>query len=89
MIVNSVFTYLDLNQGALSGAIFHAAGPKLQVLVNAQMQIRNRSVKPGDIIVTGGCQLNSKFVYHTLTPSRNTAKALFQKVMLFSLGFVS
>lgn len=82
--MNSVFRALNLKEGALSNAILQAAGPQLQVLLNAE----NSTGAFGDIIVTEGCQLKSMFVYHAITPPWDTAQGLAQKVALCSLGFV-
>lgn len=76
MTVNSVFRPLDLKQGALSNAILQAAGPQLQVLLNAG----NSNGAFGDVIVTEGCQLKSKFVYHAVTPSWDAAQGPAEKV---------
>lgn len=79
--MNSVFKDLDLKIGAISNAIFKVAGPQLQVLLNAE----NSSGALGDIIVTGGCQLKSTFVYHTVMCSWDTAQGSAQKVAPCSL----
>ncbi|TWW80510.1 Poly [ADP-ribose] polymerase 14 [Takifugu flavidus] len=70
--VNSVFNDLDLNRGALSRALLHAAGPQLQDFLKAQ----NSSGTLGEIIVTEGCQLKSMFVYHAVTPASYNAQAV-------------
>lgn len=75
--MNSVFKALDLKAGALSNAILRAAGPQLQVLLNAEKS----SGAYGDIIVTEGCQLKSIFVYHAVTPPWDSAQGLAQKVV--------
>ncbi|XP_035764916.1 protein mono-ADP-ribosyltransferase PARP14-like [Neolamprologus brichardi] len=64
VIVNTVSSDLDLNRGAVSQAILRAAGPKLQQLVDAQGATGN----VGEIIVTDGCQLKSKQVFHAIAP---------------------
>ncbi|XP_065328107.1 protein mono-ADP-ribosyltransferase PARP14-like [Pelmatolapia mariae] len=64
VIVNSVPPDLNLNSGAISKAILRAAGPKLQQSINAQ----GAAGKVGEIIVTEGCQLNSKKVFHLIAP---------------------
>ncbi|KAL3970300.1 NAD+ kinase [Sarotherodon galilaeus] len=63
-IVNTVAPDFNLNSGAVSKAILRAAGPKLQQLINAQ----GPTGKVGEIIVTEGCQLKSKTVFHTIAP---------------------
>uniref|UniRef100_A0A674PIM8 Poly [ADP-ribose] polymerase n=1 Tax=Takifugu rubripes TaxID=31033 RepID=A0A674PIM8_TAKRU len=70
--VNSVFNDLDLNRGALSRALLHAAGLQLQDFLKAQ----NSSGTLGEIIVTEGCQLKSMFVYHAVTPASYNAQAV-------------
>lgn len=62
--MNTVSSDLDLNRGAVSQAILRAAGPKLQQLVDAQDATGN----VGEIIVTDGCQLKSKKVFHAVAP---------------------
>ncbi|XP_033990535.1 poly(ADP-ribose) polymerase family member 14-related sequence 1 [Trematomus bernacchii] len=62
--VNTVFEDLTLNKGAVSNAIFGVAGPQLQVLVNAITM--NGTF--GEVIITDGCQLKSKKVFHAVTP---------------------
>lgn len=79
--MNSVFKALDLNQGALSNAILQAAGPQIQMLLNAE----KASGAFGDIIVTEGCQLKSMFVYHAITPGWNNDQDQAQKVALCTL----
>lgn len=80
--MNSVFEDLNLNRGALSRALLHAAGPQLQEFLKAQ----NASGTVGDIIVTEGCRLKSMFVYHAVTPASYDAQGV--KVELCRLGFV-
>ncbi|CAL8240700.1 unnamed protein product [Merluccius merluccius] len=65
VIVNVVGTDLDLGKGAVSKAILDAAGRKLQMLVSEQRKTGNF----GDVIVTGGCDLKSNVVFHTVVPS--------------------
>uniref|UniRef100_UPI000D31E334 poly [ADP-ribose] polymerase 14-like n=1 Tax=Maylandia zebra TaxID=106582 RepID=UPI000D31E334 len=64
VIVNSVPPNLNLNSGAVSKAILRAAGPKLQQSINAQGAAGN----VGEIIITEGCQLKNKKVFHTVAP---------------------
>lgn len=75
--MNTVFDQLDLTQGNVSNAIFHAAGPKLQQLVNA----KNASGTVGEIIATDGCKLKSKHVFHAVTPHWNQGQG--EKVEFF------
>lgn len=81
VIVNTVSSDLDLNRGAVSQAILRAAGPKLQQLVDAQGATGN----DGEIIVTDGCQLKSKKVFHAIAPhykdqatSEKTLRGIFK-----------
>ncbi|KAK1902579.1 Protein mono-ADP-ribosyltransferase PARP14 [Dissostichus eleginoides] len=62
--VNTVFEDLALNKGEVSNAIFGVAGPQLQVLVNAI----TKNGTFGEVIITDGCQLKSKKVFHAVTP---------------------
>ncbi|XP_045909324.1 poly(ADP-ribose) polymerase family member 14-related sequence 1 [Micropterus dolomieu] len=64
VIVNTVFEDLTLNKGAVSNAILRVAGPELQQLVKA----KNASGNVGEIIVTNGCNLKSKQVFHAVAP---------------------
>ncbi|KAM3607106.1 uncharacterized protein V6R79_001842 [Siganus canaliculatus] len=63
-IVNSVSGDLELDKGAVSNAILTAAGPRLQQLVDA----KNANGDVGEVIVTDGCNLKSKHVFHAITP---------------------
>ncbi|KAF6730318.1 Poly [ADP-ribose] polymerase 14 [Oryzias melastigma] len=60
--VNTVFSDLVLNKGAVSNAILKAAGPKLQQLVTAQKAAGTE----GEVIITDGCNLKSKKVFHAV-----------------------
>lgn len=60
--MNTVFEDLALNKGAVSNAILRVAGPQLQQLVNAQ----KTSANVGEIIVTDGCKMKSKQVFHAV-----------------------
>uniref|UniRef100_A0A3B3CK32 Poly [ADP-ribose] polymerase n=1 Tax=Oryzias melastigma TaxID=30732 RepID=A0A3B3CK32_ORYME len=60
--VNTVFSDLALNRGAVSNAILKAAGPKLQQLVTAQ----KAAGIEGEVIITDGCNLKSKKVFHAV-----------------------
>lgn len=76
MTVNTVFEDLALNKGAVSNAILHEAGPKLQQLVNA----KNASGHIGEIIVTDGCKLKSKQVFHAVSPHWDKGQGTADKV---------
>ncbi|KAM8749622.1 poly(ADP-ribose) polymerase family member 14-related sequence 1 isoform 1-T1 [Acanthopagrus schlegelii] len=75
--VNTVFEDLDLNRGAVSNAIFGVAGAKLQQLVNA----KNASGSVGEIIVTEGCKLKSKQVFHAVTPHWDNGQGTAEKIL--------
>ncbi|XP_060945028.1 protein mono-ADP-ribosyltransferase PARP14-like [Limanda limanda] len=64
VIVNTTPEDLELNKGAVSNAILLAAGPKLQQLIKAQ-KARGSF---GEVIVTDGCRLKSKKVFHAIAP---------------------
>ncbi|XP_070832442.1 poly(ADP-ribose) polymerase family member 14-related sequence 1 isoform X2 [Chaetodon trifascialis] len=75
--VNTVFEDLALNRGAVSNAVLAAAGPKLQELVTAQ----NASGNVGEIIVTDGCKLKSKHVFHAVAPYWDKGKGAAEKAL--------
>uniref|UniRef100_A0A8P4JZX1 Poly [ADP-ribose] polymerase n=1 Tax=Dicentrarchus labrax TaxID=13489 RepID=A0A8P4JZX1_DICLA len=75
--VNTVFEDLTLTKGAVSNAIFRVAGPKLQQLVTA----KNANGKVGEVIVTDGCQLKSKQVFHAITPHWDNGQGAAEKVV--------
>ncbi|XP_071344165.1 poly(ADP-ribose) polymerase family member 14-related sequence 1 isoform X2 [Trachinotus anak] len=75
--VNTVFEDLALNRGAVSNAILSAAGPKLQQLVNA----KNASGNAGEIIVTDGCNLKSKHVFHAVAPHWDKGQGTSEKIL--------
>ncbi|XP_063354462.1 protein mono-ADP-ribosyltransferase PARP14-like isoform X2 [Pelmatolapia mariae] len=77
VIVNTMSSDLDLNRGAVSQAILRAAGPKLQQLVDAQGATGN----VGEIIVTEGCQLKSKKVFHTIAPHWDNGQGTSEKTL--------
>lgn len=79
--MNTVFEDLELNRGAVSNAIFGVAGAKLQQLVKA----KNASGSVGEIIVTEGCKLKSKQVFHAVTPHWDNGQGTAEKVMLHCL----
>uniref|UniRef100_A0A8C4EUA4 Poly [ADP-ribose] polymerase n=1 Tax=Dicentrarchus labrax TaxID=13489 RepID=A0A8C4EUA4_DICLA len=75
--VNTVFEDLTLTKGAVSNAIFRVAGPKLQQLVTA----KNANGKVGEVIVTDGCQLKSKQVFHAITPHWDNGQGAAEKTL--------
>ncbi|KAM9709256.1 poly(ADP-ribose) polymerase family member 14-related sequence 1 [Menidia menidia] len=77
VIVNTIAEDLDLSKGAVSKAILIAAGSKLQKLVDSQ----NPSGILGEVIVTGGCKLKSKSVFHTIAPSWDNGQGTAEKIL--------
>uniref|UniRef100_UPI0037E7907B poly(ADP-ribose) polymerase family member 14-related sequence 1 isoform X1 n=1 Tax=Semicossyphus pulcher TaxID=241346 RepID=UPI0037E7907B len=75
--VNTLSKDLDLTRGAVSNAIFRIAGSKLQTLVKAN----NANVKEGDIIVTEGCNLKSKQVFHAVAPHWDKGQGTAEKTL--------
>uniref|UniRef100_A0A8C7HV76 Poly [ADP-ribose] polymerase n=1 Tax=Oncorhynchus kisutch TaxID=8019 RepID=A0A8C7HV76_ONCKI len=82
VVVNTVGDDLALNHGAVSKAILAAAGPQLQTLVNQQ----GTAGRPGEVIVTTGCNLKSKQVFHTIAPHWDNGQGAPQKVNYVCLG---
>lgn len=82
--MNTVFEDLALNKGAVSNAIFGVAGPKLQQLVNA----KNASGNVGEVIVTDGCQLKSKQVFHAVAPHWDNGQGTAEKVKYYVLNIM-
>lgn len=74
--MNTVFDDLALNRGAVSNAILREAGPKLQQLVTA----KNAKGNIGDIIVTDGCKLKSRQVFHAVSPHWDKGQGTADKV---------
>lgn len=75
--VNTVSEDLSLKKGAVSHAILSAAGLKLQQLVNAKCA----SASLGDVIVTDGCKLNSKQVFHAVAPHWDKGQGTSEKLL--------
>lgn len=63
VVVNSIQSDLSLTHGAIPNAIFTAAGPQLQILLNQQA---TKPVNTGAVFVTGGCNLKNKLVFHAV-----------------------
>lgn len=78
MVVNTVGLDLLLHSGAVSNAILKAAGPRLQDLINEQGTAG--SAAAGAVIITDGCNLKSKLVFHTIAPKWDQGKGAAQKV---------
>ncbi|XP_034430831.1 protein mono-ADP-ribosyltransferase PARP14-like [Hippoglossus hippoglossus] len=77
VIVNTASEDLELNRGAVSNAILLAAGPNLQELINAQ-KARGHF---GEVIVTDGCQLKSKKVFHAIAPPWDKGQGATEKIL--------
>ncbi|XP_034150940.1 poly(ADP-ribose) polymerase family member 14-related sequence 1 isoform X2 [Esox lucius] len=77
VVVNTVGSDLALNHGAVSKAILTVAGPQLQTLVDQQAH----GGRVGDVIVTAGCNLKSKQVFHTIAPHWDNGQGPAQKNM--------
>lgn len=78
VIVNTVADDLVLNKGAISAAIFSAAGAKLQQLVHNQ----KTSGAAGEIVVTDSCKLKSKQVFHAIAPSWDNGQGTAEKTLI-------
>ncbi|XP_067113942.1 protein mono-ADP-ribosyltransferase PARP14-like [Osmerus mordax] len=77
VIVNTVGLDLELDIGAVSKAIFTAAGPKLQDLIKEN----GKSVHEGAVIITDGCNLRSKRVFHVIAPQWNQGSDKQEKML--------
>ncbi|XP_030614073.1 protein mono-ADP-ribosyltransferase PARP14-like [Archocentrus centrarchus] len=77
VLVSMISSDLDLNKGAVSKGILRAAGPKLQQLINAQGANGN----VGEVIVTEGCNLNSKKVFHAIAPHWDNGHGTAEKCL--------
>ncbi|XP_029400588.1 protein mono-ADP-ribosyltransferase PARP14 isoform X2 [Mus pahari] len=65
-VVNSISPDLKLNKGPLSQAFLEKAGPELQEELTKAGQ--GVSVNVGMILQTSGCNLNSRHVFHVVSP---------------------
>ncbi|KAL0993426.1 hypothetical protein UPYG_G00107720 [Umbra pygmaea] len=77
VVVNTVGKNLDLDSGAVSSAILHAAGTQLQQLINQH----SAAAKVGEVIITKGCNLHSKLVFHAIAPSWNNGQGATEKIL--------
>ncbi|XP_034742022.1 poly(ADP-ribose) polymerase family member 14-related sequence 1 isoform X2 [Etheostoma cragini] len=77
VIVNTVFEDLALNRGAVSNAILNMAGTELQQLVDENDATGN----VGEIIVTDGCKLKSKKVFHVVAPHWDKGQGTADKIL--------
>ena len=76
VVVNTVGNDLILDSGAVSTALLNAAGPELQELINQHAT----AGKVGEVIITKGCNLKSKLVFHTIAPRWSNGQGATQKV---------
>ncbi|KAJ7990064.1 hypothetical protein DPEC_G00310970 [Dallia pectoralis] len=77
VVVNTVGKDLALKHGAVSNAILTVAGPQLQTLVDQQAY----GSVVGDLIVTPGCNLKCKQVFHTVAPHWDNGQGPAQKIL--------
>lgn len=73
VIVNSVSSDLILNKGPLSQAFLESAGPQLQEELTKAGQ--GVSVSVGTVLQTSGCNLNSRYIFHVVTPPWKSNKS--------------
>ncbi|KAL2081153.1 hypothetical protein ACEWY4_023006 [Coilia grayii] len=78
VVVNTVGPGLRLDQGAVTNALLAAAGPGLQNLVDQQSA---PPANEGAVIVTEGCNLRSKMVFHTVAPQWDGGQGHAQRVL--------
>ncbi|XP_063070373.1 poly(ADP-ribose) polymerase family member 14-related sequence 1 isoform X3 [Engraulis encrasicolus] len=78
VVVNTVGPGLRLDQGAVSNALFQAAGPELQNLVDQQAA---PPANEGAVLFTEGCNLKCKRVFHTVAPQWDGGKGHAQRVL--------
>ncbi len=67
-IVNAANAHLRIG-GGVAGAIHRAAGPELEL-----ESIKHAPIEPGEAVITGGHDLNNKYVIHCLGPVYNKDK---------------
>nr|XP_023998291.1 poly [ADP-ribose] polymerase 14-like [Salvelinus alpinus]XP_023998292.1 poly [ADP-ribose] polymerase 14-like [Salvelinus alpinus] len=77
VVVNTVGDDLILDSGAVSTALLNAAGPQLQELINQHAT----AGKVGEVIITKGCNLKSKLVFHTIAPRWSNGQGATQKTL--------
>lgn len=76
--------------GGLALALLEAAGPELQTLSNKHVA-RSGELRPGEAIVTDGCNLPCKYVVHVVGPrfsdhDKKTSVSLLSRAVKQSLG---
>ncbi|KAG7465334.1 hypothetical protein MATL_G00175290 [Megalops atlanticus] len=67
VIVNTISNTLDLSMGAVSKAILSAAGQELQAAIKKASSTAQANY--GDLLITEGCDLKCKRVFHVVCPS--------------------
>ncbi|KAG9349380.1 hypothetical protein JZ751_027823 [Albula glossodonta] len=77
VIVNTLGKNLSLDAGAVSKAILNAAGAELQTLVQAE--VTNSNPTEGEVLITKGCGLKSKYVFHAIAPHWDKGKGKAEK----------
>ncbi|KAI1899401.1 hypothetical protein AGOR_G00061400 [Albula goreensis] len=77
VIVNTLGKNLSLDAGAVSKAILNAAGAELQTLVQAEAT--NSNPTEGEVLITKGCGLKSKYVFHAIAPHWDKGKGKAEK----------
>lgn len=77
VIVNTASKDLNLNQGAVSNSILQAAGANLQTECKTKMP---NGLSPGQILITTGCSLQCKNVYHGACEQWDGGKGKAEKV---------
>ncbi|XP_026127707.1 poly [ADP-ribose] polymerase 14-like isoform X1 [Carassius auratus] len=78
IVVNTLSSDLNLSVGAISNALFKAAGPQLQVLLNQQV---TGSANNGAVFETAGVNLKNKLVFHAVVPHWNQGQGNELKVL--------
>lgn len=78
VVVNTLSSDLNLSVGAVSNALFKAAGPQLQVLLNQQA---TGPASNGAVFETAGANLKNKLVFHAVVPHWNQGQGKELKVL--------
>ncbi|XP_061082720.1 poly(ADP-ribose) polymerase family member 14-related sequence 1 isoform X2 [Conger conger] len=79
VVVNILGESLSLDSGNVSRAILHAAGEELQTLLQAE--VAGSKPATGAVLVTKGCNLKSKNVFHALAPHWDKGKGKTDQVL--------
>lgn len=78
VVVNTLSSDLKLSVGAVSNALFKAAGPQLQDLLDQQA---TGPASCGAVFETAGANLKNKLVFHAVVPHWNQGQGNEQKVL--------